>query len=489
MHRITADKGTTKFIEEDNQPGESIHCSNYLFLSAFIPLIPVQMFFIVLMFAVIHRYDTVARSASTRITPHRNTALSKPAKHPQAPAALHYGWVIVALGFLIIFACIGLARYAYTMLLPSMQAGLGLPYDRMGFIGAGNFCGYLLAVVLAPRMIRRFKPRAVISGGLVLITMALFGVGASHGFIMPLALYFLIGMGTGFANIPTMVLISYWFRSDQRGKAAGLMIGGNGAAIVLAGILVPLLNRSFGAAGWRIGWLMIGSVALVVTVLATWLVRNHPSDMGLEPLGRATAPTPDQMIPREHKGDGILLARLGLLYLAFGATFMVYGTFIVTTMVREYGFSEAKAGIYWSWAGFCSLFSGVAFGMLSDRIGRKNGLALVFAVQSAAYLLAGLKPGGIGLMISIALYGSAVFAIPAIMAAAVGDYLGLSRAATAFSTITIFFAAGQTVGPALAGMIGKISGSFTTAYLLAALVTCSALIFALFLPKPGSKSA
>jgi len=388
------------------------------------------------------------------------------------------------IGFLIIFSCIGLARYAYTMLLPSMQAGLGLSYDRMGFIGTGNFCGYLLSVVLAPRLIRRFKPRSVITGGLIMITLSLFGVGCSHGFILPLVFYFMVGMGTGFANIPTMALISFWFRSDQRGKAAGLMIAGNGAAIVLAGVLVPFLNRIFGVDGWRAGWLLLSVVALLVTVLSLWLVRNHPSEMGLEPLGRTAMPSPDQLIPRERKGDGALLVRLGLLYLAFGATFMVYGTFIVTTMVREYGFSEAKAGLYWSWVGFFSLFSGVMFGVLSDKIGRKRGLALVFAVQTAAYLLAGFKLGSSGLMLSMILYGSAVFAIPTIMAASVGDYLGLSRAAAAFATITIFFAAGQTIGPATAGVIAKISGSFSAAYLLAAVVTASAMIFSLFLPRP-----
>lgn len=212
---------------------------------------------------------------------------------------IHYGWVIVAVGFLIIFACIGLARYAYTMLLPSMQVGLGLPFDRMGFIGTGNFCGYLLAVVLAPRMIRRFRPRRVISCGLLLLTLALFGVSAASGFVMPLVCYFLVGMGTGFANIPTMALISHWFRSDQRGKAAGLMIGGNGAAIMLAGVLVPYLNRTFGGSGWRIGWLLLAGIALLVTIAATWLVRNYPADKGLEPLGAVTPLSPAQLVPRE----------------------------------------------------------------------------------------------------------------------------------------------------------------------------------------------
>jgi MFS family permease len=167
---------------------------------------------------------------------------------------------------------------------------------------------------------------------------------------------------------------------------------------------------------------------------------------------------------------------------------MVYGTFIVTTLVREYGFSEARAGMYWSWIGIFSLFSGVIFGTLSDRIGRKYGLSLAFAVQGSAYLLAGMKPESQWMIVSALLFGSAVFSIPAIMAASVGEYLGVHRAASAFSTVTIFFAAGQTVGPTIAGIIGKTTGSFTGAYLLAALLIGSAMVFALFLPRPATSA-
>ena len=295
-------------------------------------------------------------------------------KKHHLPSKLHYGWIIVGVGFLTIFACLGLARYSYTMLLPSMQIGLNLPYDKMGFIGTGNFCGYLLSVIIVPRLIKRFKSRLVIAGGLALITVAMFAMSISYGFYLPLTIYFIVGIGSGFANIPTFALASYWFRSDERGKAAGLMIGGMGAAIVLAGFAAPYLNHSFGADGWRVGWQLMGLITLCVTILAAWLVRNQPSDVGLEPIGQAQVPNFDQMIPHEHIGDGWLLSRLGFLYLAFGSTFMIYGTFIVTTLVREYGFSEVKAGMYWSWVGFFSLFSGLVFGVLSDRIGRKYGL-------------------------------------------------------------------------------------------------------------------
>jgi len=402
----------------------------------------------------------------------------------RASLPFHYGWVIVATGSLVLFSCLGLARYAYTMLLPGMQESLGFSYDRMGYIGTANFVGYLASVVAAPSLIKRFRPRVTIVTGLILIGFCMLGISRVDGFIPLACLYTLVGMGGGLANIPTMALVTWWFRSEQRGRAAGLVIGGNGAAIICAGFVIPLLNRIYGVDGWRHGWLLLGTVSLLVAMIAGLLLRNHPSELGLEPVGRPQPLGQEQLVPRETSGDGAILFRLGLLYLVFGATFMVYGTFIVTTMVKEYGFSDARAGFYWSWVGFFSLFSGVAFGSLSDRIGRKGGIALVFAVQTVAYLLAGLRLGEPGLVVSIILYGFAVFAIPAIMAAAIADYLGLHRAATAFATVTIFFAAGQTLGPAGAGMLSRLGGGFSLAYSVAALLTLTASLFALTLPRP-----
>lgn len=397
----------------------------------------------------------------------------------------HYGWVIIATGALVIFSCLGLARYAYAMLLPAMQAALGLSYQRMGLIGTANFTGYLAAVLVTPRLARRLRPRPLIALGLMLISLSMIAISRCNGFIPILCLYTLAGVGGGFANIPMMALVTFWFRSPLRGRAAGLVLCGNGCGVIFSGALIPLLNRCYGADGWRVGWLVLGLVSLAIAAIAALLVRNSPAGMGLEPVGRPLPASPAQLIPRERVGDGALLVRLGLLYLLFGATFMVYGTFIVTSMVREYGFSEARAGLYWSWVGMFSLFSGVGFGTLSDRIGRGPGLGLVFALQSAAYLLAGLHLGPGVLFLSILLYGLAVFAIPAIMTAAVGDYLGLSRAAGALATVTVFFAAGQTIGPAGAGLLGGAWGGFAPAYLLCSLLTAVAALLALRLPPPA----
>jgi MFS family permease len=161
---------------------------------------------------------------------------------------------------------------------------------------------------------------------------------------------------------------------------------------------------------------------------------------------------------------------------------MVYGTFFVTSLVAEHGYSEALAGRFWSWVGFFSLFSGVLFGSLSDRIGRRLGLLLVFMVQSVAYLLAGAGLGAVALMLSVFLYGITAWSVPAIMAAAVGDYLGAAKAAGGFSLITFFFAGGQVCGPAIAGMLAEYFGSFSPVFLLAALITVAASLFSLTLP-------
>jgi len=394
---------------------------------------------------------------------------------------VHYAWVVTLAGFLSLFACLGLARFAYGMLLPGMRADLAFGYDRMGLISTGNFVGYLAAVALVPRILQRSRPRATIACGLFLLAVCMLAIGGSHSFIVILFLYALVGFGSGLANIPAMVLVSHWFRPALRGRAAGLMIAGNGTAIIFAGFLIPQLNSVYGVDGWRAGWLLLGAISVGIALLAAVLLRNEPASLGLEPLGDS-ARADARELSGDPQGTGQMLVLLGLLYMIFGATYMVYGTFIVTSMVEDFGLREETAGFYWSWVGLLSIFSGIGFGSLSDRIGRKAGLTLVFSVQSCAYLLAGSGLGEVALILSILLYGISAFAIPTIMTAAVGDYFGLRRAATVFSLITFFFATGQTIGPGSAGVFAEAVGSFGPAYLVAGGLTVLAALLALALP-------
>lgn len=398
----------------------------------------------------------------------------------------HYAWIIVLCGALTLFACLGLARFAYGMLLPAMRASLDFGYDRMGFISTANFVGYLAAVALAPLAIRRLLPRRTVIGGLLLVAGSLLAISRSDSFVPLLLLYFLTGLGGGFANIPMMVLVSHWFRRERRGRAAGLMILGNGAAIVFSGLLIPALNQQLGAEGWRSGWLLLGLIALGVTLVVALLLRDDPAQLGLEPLGSRVPLAAPELGTPPPKGGGNILLRLGLIYFFFGLTYMVFGTFIVATMVAEFGFGEAKAGQFWAWIGLFSMVSAVGFGALSDRIGRKGGLMVAFALQASAFLSAGSGFGSWSLLLAVALYGLSLFAIPSIMAAAVGDYLGLSQAASGFSLITLCFGVGQILGPGGAGIMAEASGSFAGAYLASGVLAAVAVLLASRLPRPRS---
>ncbi|MEA3333201.1 MAG: hypothetical protein U9Q58_06365 [Pseudomonadota bacterium] len=73
------------------------------------------------------------------------------------------------------------------------------------------------------------------------------------------------------------------------GHTAGTMLSGNGIAIVFTGLLIPWINLSMGAEGWRTGWLTIGIISLFIAAVAAFFLRNEPREKGLAPMGKVDA--------------------------------------------------------------------------------------------------------------------------------------------------------------------------------------------------------
>ncbi len=400
---------------------------------------------------------------------------------PFSGLPFHFGWIIVFAGVLTVFAALGLGRFALGMLLPSMGNSLHLDYGEMGFISTGNFVGYLAAVVLSAPAARRFGAKRVIVAGLLTVAVSMILVSRADSFWQALVFYCLTGLGSGAANVPIMGLVAHWFHSSHRGRAAGFMVMGSGFAIMFSGLLIPFLNLHDAVDGWRLSWLLLGIISLGVALVGMVLLRNSPDEMGLQAVGIAR-PRVNPGVERPGRGPVGTIIHLGAIYFLFGFTYVIYATFIVTTLVQERGFSEAAAGNFWFWVGVLSLFSGPVFGTLSDHFGRKIALVLVFGLQGMAYgLVAFGLPDGF-LYLSIFLFGLCAWSIPSIMAAAVGDTMGPQRAVAAFGTITFFFAIGQISGPGLAGILAEASGSFSGSYLMAAVLAGLAIVLTLLLP-------
>ena len=405
---------------------------------------------------------------------------------PKSNGPIHYGWIICITGTAVVFACLGLGRFSLGMLLPSMGATLSLSYSQMGLISTGNFAGYMGAVILAGVITNRMGARRATVAGLVLVGASILLISGCAAFGTVLALYVVTGFGSGLANVPLMGLISQWFFRSARGCSAGIVTSGSGFAIIFTGLFIPWVNQTLGPEGWRTSWLVLGGISLVVALAAGVLLRNRPGDMGLVPVGRAAmaAGSDAHKARAQKKMIGRDMFHLGAIYALFGATYSVYVTFIVTVMVNERNLGEDAAGLFWAVVGGLSIFSGPLFGWISDRLGRRVGMMLVYALFTLSYASVPLSFSGFFLYASIVIFGLVAWAMPTIMSATVADVLGPERAVKAFGFITLFFGAGQLLGPWMAGGLANATGSFDIAFWLCAFLTACAAALAFFLKPP-----
>lgn len=399
-----------------------------------------------------------------------------------------YKWLIVLAGAVGLFASLGLGRFSLGVMLPAMSETLGLSYSQMGVIGTVNFCGYLGAVLLCGTLTRTMGSRRLISVALLLVSGSMILVSLSHQYWLILCLYFLTGVGSALSNVPIMALVASWFEANKRGRAAGLCVMGNGLGILLTGKLVPFLNTKSG--DWRLSWLVLGTVVGLISFFSYALFREKPAPefcyVGDKNAPRQTSVAPELPV-KEKIGSNKIFYQCGLLYFLFGFTYVIYVTFFVTSLVQDRGLAEITAGNLWSWVGFLSLASGPCLGYISDQWSRKTALLLVFSLQTVAYLLFASHFPMVAIYLSIISFGLVAFSIPPVIAAFVADYAGPQRTAAVFGFVTFVFGLGQIVGPVCAGYLAEYFGTFSSSFLLAAVLTAIAVVQCLFLPgkNPG----
>lgn len=409
-----------------------------------------------------------------------------------ATGRLHYAWVVLATTVATVFASIGLARFGYTVILPDMREGLNLSYTHMGGLATGNFVGYLAFAFLGGYLASRFGPRIVIAVSLLLAGAAMGLTGLASGFAVALIGRTLAGVGSAGSNVPVMGLVSAWFGRRLRGMASGIAVAGSGIGMVTTGWAVPGIMASFPGPGWRISWYVLGGVTVALAVTSWLFLRDRPQALGLQPIGDGEPIEPYQAepgplrIPIRALYTSPLLAHLGLIYAAFGFSYVIYATFFVAYLTEERGLSPTQAGGMWSLVGVLAIFCGFVWGSLSDWTGRRAGLALVYALEGLAILLMAVWTAPSGYLVSAFLFGFTALAIPAIMAAACGDFVGPRLAPAAFGAITLVFGIGQSVGPSVGGWLADYTGSFTAAFIAAAVAAFLGSVGALALRRQGN---
>lgn len=403
---------------------------------------------------------------------------------------IHYAWFVLAVGTLVVFGSLGLARFGYTMVLPAMQAGLGLDNAGAGGLATANLVGYLALSVIGGALATRFGPRIVIAAGLALAAICMLLTGLAESFVPAAIWRALTGVGSGASNVPVMGLMAAWFARRRRGLAAGVAVTGSSFALILLGPLVPRLLVAYGEDGWRVCWFFFGGVTLGVAVLAYVVLRDRPAAVGLLPLG-ATSEEDAGAVGKAglHWGNvyrSWAIWHLGLIYVAFGFSYIIYVTFFTKYLITEGGYTQAEAGRLFMLVGWFSLLCGLIWGSVSDAIGRKGALIIVYLIHAVAFSLFALWPAPIGFTLSAILFGLSAWSIPAIVAATCGDLLGARLAPAGLGFVTLFFGIGQAAAPGVAGMVADAAQSFAPALLLAAGVALLGAVGSLLLRSAGS---
>ncbi len=134
--------------------------------------------------------------------------------------------------------------------------------------------------------------------------------------------------------------------------------------------------------------------------------------------------------------------------------------------------------------GGLSIFCGVIWGNISDRLGRSKGAALAYLFLGLSYIIYALIKVKFGLYLSAVVFGLTAWSIPTIMAATAGDFVGPRLAPAGLGFITLFFGIGQALGPALGGYLADITNSFTVPFLVAGGISFIGMFLSLFLKKP-----
>jgi sugar phosphate permease len=400
----------------------------------------------------------------------------------------HYGWIILIVGVITVIGALGFARFGYTTIFPDMKVGLDLNDVQAGDIAAGNMIGYLLLALTCGILASRFGPRILIGISLVIIAGSMLLTGLSPTFPLALIARTITGMGSGGANVPVMGLISGWFAAKRRGLAAGIVVSGSSFGLLITGSILPLILR-IEPDGWRYSWYFLSAITLCIAVICFIFLRNSPSEKGLRPLGAEGV----RKEVKKERPSGLKWSliyktpavwHVGVIYILFGFSYIIYATFFVDYLTGEAGYTKEAAN--WLLAlilGGLSIASGFIWGFVSDKLGRKYGLAIVYFLQSLCFTIFGIWNTPAGHIISAILFALTAWSIPAIMAATTGDVVGSRLAPAALGFITLLFGIGQFLGPAVGGRIKDATGSYSFAFIIAGIAAFLGAVLSLFI-KP-----
>lgn len=349
--------------------------------------------------------------------------------------------LLAGLGMLCTLVTVVFARLAYGLVLPAMREALDLSYAQAANLGTVTATGYLVLLLYAGVFAGRFGGRLAIMTGLTLVATGflMLSLVSSYGWLL-LAMT-LLGFGTAFAFTPLISLLGSWY-PERRGTVIGFANSGVGVGILVSGAMVPALTQFAGPDGWRLVWGIFCGSAVLTLLLVFLLLRDPPRHNEAVSVRRGLASV--------YRNPHVIV--IGLVYGILGTTYIVQ-TLFMYSFALESGVERLSAGRLVAVMGLISIFSGPAWGWAADRIGHSNALLICMLLSCVATLLPVLWAVTPAFILHYVLMGASVSGLFTSILAASTSTVKPQHAAMAVSFVTLFFALGQLVGPAVAGLL------------------------------------
>ncbi|WP_432380582.1 YbfB/YjiJ family MFS transporter [Duganella sp. P38] len=250
---------------------------------------------------------------------------------------------------------IGLARFAYTPLIPPMIGAHWFAASDVIYLGAANLVGYLIGALAGRPAARRYGARPTLRAMMLLTSAAFFACAfpLSVGWFFGWRL--LSGVSGGIIMVLAAMTVLPHVPAQRKGMASGAIFLGVGLGIAASGTVVPLLLDM----GMRATWLGLGVLSLLLSV-ASWRCWPHALHTHV-PQGEPGAAARASM-----------RAELNLLYLQYAL--MALGlvpmmVFLVDYVARGLGWGAHTASLFWIVYGVGASIGPMAYGALSDRAG------------------------------------------------------------------------------------------------------------------------
>ena len=408
---------------------------------------------------------------------------------------IHYAWVVAGAIFLTALTTAGAVGIPGALILPlgrefgwdtaEISSALGL---RLALFG--------LMAPFAAALIERYGIRPVVSAAILLVIAGLAGALVMNR-VWQLILFWgvAVGVGTGMtALVLSAIVVNRWF-STHRGLALGVLTASSATGQL---VFLPLAAWLADGWGWRLALLPAVIGLALAALLVLLLVRDRPSDLGLNPFGgMAAAPTPATP-PHAVIGRAFsVLAEVAgsrVFWILF-ATFFICGlstSGLIQThfipLCGDFGVAPVAAASVLAAMGVFDIIGTIGSGWLSDRYDSRKLLFWYYGLRGLSLLY---LPSS-----SFTIYGLSFFAVfygldwiatipPTVRIAT--DVFGRERAGIVFGWIFAAHQLGAATAAYGAGLSRTFAGTYLPAFYLAgaACLVASLLVLAARSGKSG----